>query len=783
MILNTAIGIRMLIKYHRIILIGVCLLLCLTGSMTFADNAPQPTTVATPTPAKAETFSIQNANKAFDQLSIELSTQNLKSTSLSSAIARLEGLQQQAADCQKMTAQQLKGINEQLAETPSAATPAKTNRVDINYLQDKKRTLEQRGAECRLFVLRTTEALQAYSKTLQTLTTSKLLTRALPIWQYWLKPALVWDALSQLKITPILKTLKIQSVQGWLTACIIFLIALLLGLVLRFGFKIESDASLENIKLGHIIRYNLIRASAYLPITLVLLGLVAFNLFEATQYPPILFILLAIAAYAIYHIVIKWVLYPYPLPPSETNTLPMTKHALYRRMNLLGLTALIFGIAYYVLVISNVAAAITQSLHTIAITLMAALTVWIIALLNRLFSHKFTTFVLSLVFTALFLVIVIAEWLGYYVLAEYLLLNLFLSVFGYLGIIVLSKLLKAIAWCFLGQNFNWQTQLRRRLGISGHHSLFEISLFNSIGHLIILLGYIAFLLEAWGGNSVYPDHFYQAIFNGFDVAHITVIPARILIAALLFILLSLLGRWFSSHIARQQNSHDGHDTQVAIASIVSYISFAVSLLIALLVAGVNFTGLAIIAGALSIGIGLGLQDIVNNFVSGIILLLEKPIHPGDRIIIGNTEGFVRKIHIRSTRIATIAKSDVIVPNADLIKNQVTNYMFHDRRWRISCQVGVAYGSDTDKVKNTLLQVASQYEEIIQEGLDEPAVLFRQFGDSSLVFELWCVITDVNKKYKIQSDLNFAIDTAFRKAGITIAFPQRDVHIYQHDSKS
>ena len=117
-----------------------------------------------------------------------------------------------------------------------------------------------------------------------------------------------------------------------------------------------------------------------------------------------------------------------------------------------------------------------------------------------------------------------------------------------------------------------------------------------------------------------------------------------------------------------------------------------------------------------------------------------------------------------------------MPNADLITQQVTNYMFRDRNSRITCQVGIAYGSDVDLVKKLLLEGAQKHEDVVHEAPNEPIVLFSRFGENALIFDLWCVIHDVNKKYVVVSDLNFAIDAAFRQHHITIAFPQREVHI-------
>jgi small-conductance mechanosensitive channel len=178
-----------------------------------------------------------------------------------------------------------------------------------------------------------------------------------------------------------------------------------------------------------------------------------------------------------------------------------------------------------------------------------------------------------------------------------------------------------------------------------------------------------------------------------------------------------------------------------------------------------------------VGIGFGLQNVVNNFVSGLILLFERPIKTGDWVVVGETEGFVKRIRIRSTQIQTFDRADVIVPNSDLISHQVTNWMLYDPLGRIKVRVGVAYGSDTEKVRDILLEVASGHDMVIKDGsAPEPQVLFRGFGDSSLDFELRCHIDHIDYRLLVISDLNFAIDKAFREHGIEIPFPQRDIHV-------
>jgi small-conductance mechanosensitive channel len=214
-----------------------------------------------------------------------------------------------------------------------------------------------------------------------------------------------------------------------------------------------------------------------------------------------------------------------------------------------------------------------------------------------------------------------------------------------------------------------------------------------------------------------------------------------------------------------------------LVTVVGYTGFTISLLVGLSIAGINITGLAVVAGALSVGIGFGLQSIANNFVSGIILLFERPIKAGDFVTVGDVEGFVKKISIRATEIETLDNQDMLVPNSELISGRVTNWVLHNPYGRLRIKVGVAYGSDINTVKQILETVSQNNDNVITDNrASPPKALFMGFGDSALEFELRLRITDIRKRYDVTSDLNFKINEAFKKAGIVIPFPQRDLHI-------
>lgn len=315
------------------------------------------------------------------------------------------------------------------------------------------------------------------------------------------------------------------------------------------------------------------------------------------------------------------------------------------------------------------------------------------------------------------------------------------------------------------------------LGYKPEHLWIEFLILKIIAQLLIVSTGIYFIGETMDFTSYYIEGIFTEILNGVHFASFIIYPGRILTGIVIFCVLFLICRALSTAIIRHHQFEEAEEeTQVAFASILTYVGFVFALITGLMIAGFNFTGLAIIAGALSVGIGLGLQSIVNNFVSGLILLIEKPIRPGDRISVDGAEGFVKKIRIRSTQIITPLREDIIIPNSDLITRRVTNYMFSDKNCRISCDISVAYGSNTLLVRDTLLNVANLHEDVVKIGRSKPFVLFRSFGDSNLNFQLWCLIKDVNKKLIVQSDLHYAIEEAFRKQGIFMDYPQQNVHI-------
>jgi small-conductance mechanosensitive channel len=265
-------------------------------------------------------------------------------------------------------------------------------------------------------------------------------------------------------------------------------------------------------------------------------------------------------------------------------------------------------------------------------------------------------------------------------------------------------------------------------------------------------------------------------FFGFKVGDITISLSAILLALAVFAVGLVITRFVTSWLDRRILAPTDMDTGVrnSIRTGASYTAIILALLVAFAAAGVDFGNIAIVAGALSLGIGFGLQSIVNNFVSGLILLAERPIKVGDWVQVAGGEGTVRKINVRSTQIETFDRCSIIVPNSSLISDSVQNWTHGDLMGRCKVAVGVSYDADPQQVHNILMKCAEEHPRAM--AYPQPTVLFKDFGASSLDFEVRVFIDDVNWVAFVGSELRFAIHKELKAAGIEIPFPQRDVNV-------
>lgn len=241
----------------------------------------------------------------------------------------------------------------------------------------------------------------------------------------------------------------------------------------------------------------------------------------------------------------------------------------------------------------------------------------------------------------------------------------------------------------------------------------------------------------------------------------------------LFILLGVMVRkTLYRRVLKRFNIDEG--TSYTLSRITQYVIFIIGALISFQFVGINLSGLAVIFGLLSVGIGFGLQNVTSNFISGLIILFERPISIGDRVMVGDIEGDVTEINIRATKIRTLNNISIIVPNSEFVSTSVINYSHGDPTFRVDIDVGVAYGSDLEAVLQSLYEVAEENRNVLKK--PEVQVHLVGFGDSSWNMQLRAWIPDVKGHPHIRNELNQAIVRKFRERNIEIPFPQRDLHV-------
>jgi small-conductance mechanosensitive channel len=747
--------------------------------------APLLLVFATVLPAVAQETDLDTFGKTLKTIEASFAARPANQDELAKWARKIAAGRPLALDCVEQGEAQHKKLEEDLASLGEyvAGEPGDVTRKR-NEVKREIKGIERELAGCRLLVLRSEELQNAISQEMKAMLARQLSARGTNIgvllMDNWQEPAL-WLSASKDFLRQHSGISRLEP-DDWAMLVVLAVVSFVAGLWLRWRLLQRASAGKWADDLtGRFSRALVSTVGHYFP-WLLTSSVLAVTLHNMTgDVRPVPFINIALYALPFYLLIVTVIrLFLAPHTPAVLFVQVPAELAtpLARRFTVLALLAYLGVLLFYTLL----AQSLPESAFLLARGVFAAFLVlnliwalWLVMRLPRLAGVRGINWLVNLVLIGA----LVAEWAGYRNLSVTVLRILLGTSIVIAVTIFLGRLLRDF-YDSLDEGSRRRTRsIRRALGVrSGEH--FPGLIWVRITTALMLWGAaVLTTLRIWGASDATLKQISVYFMEGFELGSLKVVPVRILLAIVSFAVLVALAGWVkakldSSWLSRARMERGARE---ALVTISGYVLITLAILVGLGISGVDFSNLAIIAGALSVGIGFGLQNIVNNFVSGLILLFERPIKTGDWVVVGNTEGYVKRIRIRSTQIQTFDRADVIVPNSELISNQVTNWMLYDMRGRVRVPVGVAYGSDTDRVKAILLQVAEENPNVITDGTTSgPQVLFREFGDSALAFELRCYIHNIDERVRVVSDLNFAIDRAFREAGIEIPFPQRDLHM-------
>lgn len=378
---------------------------------------------------------------------------------------------------------------------------------------------------------------------------------------------------------------------------------------------------------------------------------------------------------------------------------------------------------------------------------------------------------LKIVFVLCFVQVMLGIW-GYIFLASNLMINVTLTLSVVQIILFWLTFLRNVEDILRTPGHPFSIKLHQLLGVGYHKPVFEFFALRILLNIQAILIAIVLILLIWQAPQYMIAYYGEIMLNkGLSFAeHVTIIPARILRGGILFCLFMLLGRMLSTMVAGNQRFKNDVHLQITIKNLTLYVSFIISALIMLMITGIDISGLSLIIGALSVGLGFGLQTFVKDFFSGIIILIQKPIRINDLVQLNDIQGYIKKIKLLSTQIMTDAHSDVIVPNSIIVSNALTNLTLHNTKIKLDESFIVGYDADIGLAQKIVLDVISQYPEIEQQGSNKPVVILDVIEDIKLlrnryVVRVEFVLKNIAEKNAIISKINFDIINRYKENNI------------------
>lgn len=728
-------------------------------------------------------FEPREANQQLDKITISLSGKEITLNILTEASARINDLKREAEKCVKENTDTLNELTAQLPDLDPQQLETIT-KEQLHFLEKKTKT-ETLISDCKLFILRANESLSTFTEQSKQIKKSIILTPREPLGADLLNYPILFSAwLQSLRLDEIISILSFNTYTKteiiFVLGFSIFILTLSLYVKKRAltTLKEPKDKKTDGQLLCERFFTLYFKKSNLFYLFFILFGYTSIHDMHYDLDYLLNDIFLGFLFYVLITVIVEYLIFPFK---QGVSIFKVPKKIAYR---ILRSIKIYMGVCLIGLIGYNFKDLLTdETFH--AVSLAIYFTIISISFLSVLYNtllvstyieqhaklRSYLLFLLSLTF----FILIYLRWYGFEGLSSYILKGVMLTYVGAIVSYLLFKLLNWLIDCFSGSARFSNIRILKIFNFQKDDVLLEMIIMKLVVFFVIWGGFAVLINEFWSLSELWSIKVREVVVNGFDIANAHVVPVRI-IGGLVFFASLVLAIKILKYSFYSRDHLSFNAVQEAYVIILGYFGYGTILVFALLIAGVNLQGLAIIAGALSVGIGFGLQGIVNNFVSGLVLLLERPIKKGDRIIVGDKEGFVADIGIRSTRINTMNQTDVMIPNAELISSNVVNYMYNNKKTRITVYAEVEHGTDPILVKTLLFTAAREHAAIIQTGSDEPAVYMSGFTNYSLKFELWCSVENANFLYQTKSELYQRINALFQENSIKIAFQQVDLYL-------
>jgi len=712
-----------------------CLLLMIVFGSAYADEP--------------DMLDLKVAGKSLKQAESVLKQKRTTFTQLRNLSVDIKALRRSAIHCSEKQEKDLEDISKLRQSLGIAKEGGGRTGSDISYINKREKRIKDRLAGCRLFQLRADAVLTELDIKIANLAKIRLWSKDVALWEF---PAELMQSKNALFVAGnfiSLQSLSVLSLTG--------IIYILLGtLALSYGVIWLNKSYIRSIKFPlWLVGLCSLSVCLYL------------KLMQDMPEPTLVNLAGVIVIFSVGYAFIRW-LFSLKVSKDFLNWLSFEPKYAAKFCVIILSTWFAYSLLSKLVMWQELPKAYFHLLELIFIMLTYGL---FYVVVNELFKHisknKWLKKYVPLVKGLVLLLIaggLLSEVLGYMRLSRFMAVNTVISTAYLIVFGVLYWIVYRLNVLFYDSKHPGSKKIRSLLGVTKRKRIIEFAIFTNLIKILLVADIVYLIVLQWDLSYATNEKLYSLMIEGFFLFGVHIVPANLINGILAYCVVSLLGRVLAQKFLNESERTKAEIAEYrGISQLIVYTGAVTGILTGLLISGISLTGLAIVAGALSVGIGLGLKSIINNFIAGIIVLIEKPIKVGDFITVGDITGEVKRISVRSTQVTTRRRVDVIIPNEDLITNLVSNYMLERPLYRVDCPIGVAYGSDVELVREVLLQIAEKNKDVISDDpKKKPKAILTGFGDSSIDFQLRVVIDDVPNRNNIRSDLYFAIEKAFRK---------------------